>query len=186
VNDPECTSAIAAEPFRRLAWLAPAALAIHEAEEWNILRWYRTHWGNVGDLSNRVVWTWLIFYSLLGFAVAWIATRFRNVRVTAFIIVFFFAFPFLHGFLHVYWVVYFRAYSPGVVTSVGLLIPACALLAGRAVHERLVPLWFVVLSLLLNLPQFVGAIRLGDRLPDEGLPFYRLAEALARLLPGGT
>ena len=60
---------LADQPFRRLVWLAPVALAIHESEEWNILRWYHEHWNNVGDLSNRIVRTWLVFYSVLGLVV---------------------------------------------------------------------------------------------------------------------
>lgn len=59
---------LADQRFPRLVLLAAAALAIYEAEEWDILRWYREHWNNVGDLSNRTVWTWLVFYSLLAAA----------------------------------------------------------------------------------------------------------------------
>jgi Protein of unknown function with HXXEE motif len=177
---------LAERPFGYFVWLAPVALAIHEAEEWNILRWYHDHWNNVGALSNRTVWTWLVFYSVLGFLVTWLATRFRSTKVTACLVVFFFAFPFLHGFLHVYWLFSFGVYSPGVVTSVLLLIPACTALAARALREGLVPPWFVALSLLLNLPQFVGAIRLGDTFPGGGLPFYRLSEAIAQFLFGSA
>lgn len=175
---------IGAQSFRRLVWLAPVSLALHEAEEWNILRWYHDHWSNVGSLSNRTVWTWLVCYGVLGFLVTLLATRFRNEKVTAHIVLFFFAFPFLHGFLHIYWVVFFGAYSPGVVTSVLLIIPVCAMLAVRGLREGLVRPWFVGLSLLLNLPQLISAIRLGDTLPDGGLPFYRLSGGIARLLFG--
>jgi hypothetical protein len=161
---------------------APASLALHEAEEWDILRWYHHYWNNVGALSNRIVWTWLVFYSVLGFLVTLLATRFRSEKVTAYMVVFFFTFPFLHGFLHIYWVFFIGAYSPGVITSVVVLIPVCAALAVRGLRERLVPPWFVGLSLLLNLPQFVGAIRLGDTLPDGSLPFYRLSGNIAPLL----
>jgi Protein of unknown function with HXXEE motif len=174
------------QPLGRLVWLAPAALALHEAEEWNILGWYHEHWANVGDLSNRTIWTWLVFYSLLGFVVMWVATWFHSARVTAYVFVFFFAFPFLHALLHVYWVFYFRAHSPGVVTAVFLLIPVYVFLVARAIRERLVPAWFVALSLLLNLPQFIGALRLGNTLPDGGLPFYRFSGAIARFLFGGA
>lgn len=170
--------------FNHVLWGTALASALHEADEWNILSWYRAHWTNLGALSNRTVWTWLVFFSLLGFTVAWVCTRLRNRRIAAGVSILFFAFPFLHGFLHLYWVFYFGAYSPGVISSVLLLIPACAVLGLRAVREELVPLWFVLLACLLNLPPIVAAIGLGNTLPDGGLPFYRFSAALAQLLFG--
>ena len=85
--------------------------------------------------------------------------------IAAHFAVLFFAFPFLHGFLHIYWVFYFSAYSPGVISAVLLLMPACALLAVRGVRDRLVPRWFIPLACLLNLPPAVAAIRLGRHAP---------------------
>jgi hypothetical protein len=170
--------------FDRAVWGAAAASALHEADEWNILSWYREHWNNVGGLSTRTVWTWLAFFSLLGFAVGFLCTRLRNRRIAAHVAVLFFSFPFLHCFLHLHWVFYFGAYSPGVLSSVLLLIPACALLGARAISEQLVPAWFVLLSCVLNLPPIIGAILLGDTLPDGGLPFYRFSRAIAESLFG--
>ncbi len=48
-------------PFLRFVWILPSAFALHEAEEWNILAWYQEHWTNVGELTNRTVWTHLVF-----------------------------------------------------------------------------------------------------------------------------
>jgi hypothetical protein len=88
------------QPFRRLVWLAPIALALHEAEEWNILRWYQEFWNNVGRLSNTTIRTWLVFNRLLGFAVTGVATRFRSPRATAWIIVSLMTLPFVYELVY--------------------------------------------------------------------------------------
>lgn len=167
--------------FSRLVWLLPTAFAIHEAEEWFILDWYRAYWQNVGNLTVTTVRTWLVFASLVGFALTGLASL-LPVRWTAHVVALVFAFPFLHSFLHIYWVFNFGAYSPGGVTAILMLIPAFVGVMGYAVRHRLAHWWFVVLVCAINLPRVVMAIRLGDTLPDGGLPWYRLSRRIAELL----
>lgn len=170
--------------FLRTICVLPVAYSLHEAEEWNLLAWYDRYWLNVGDLSDRTVHVWLLFSSLLAFAVTGVVMAFRRERLAAWVLLPFFAFPFLHAFLHIYWVFYFRAYSPGVITSALLLIPSFVFVASRAVRDRLVPAWFVAVACLLNLPPVIAGIRLGNVLPDGGLPWYRFSEKLAEVLLG--
>ena len=171
-------------PFLRFAWILPIAFALHEAEEWNILAWYREYWTNVGGLTNRTVWTHLGFVSLVGFAVTGACVAFRRPRIAAFLLLFFFGQPFVHSFLHVYWVPDFGAYSPGVVTAVLFLAPAWVLVALRAVRGGHVPAWFVALICALNLPVLWFGIAVGNTLPDGGLPWYQRSERIAAFLFG--
>ena len=178
-----------AEPTRsrffRLIWLLPLAYSLHEVEEWNILDWYHRHWVNVGTLTETTVRTWLVFSSLAGFAVTAVA-RIVPARLAAHGILLFFGFPLLHAFLHIYWVFYFGSYSPGVVTSALLLIPSFLLVAVYAVRHGLVAWWFIVAVLALNLTSIVRGIRLGNTLPDEGLPWYRLSQRIAEAFLGSS
>jgi hypothetical protein len=170
--------------FLRLVWVLPVAYALHEAEEWNILAWYRQYWLNVGDLGGRAVHTWLVFSSLVGFAVTALAVLPRRPRIAAHVLLLFFGFPFLHAFLHVYWLFFFGAYCPGAATSVLLLAPSFVLVAWRALEARLVRPWFVALACVLNAPQLVRGLSLGNTLPDDGLPWYRLSARIAEALLG--
>lgn len=108
-------------------WLLPAALAVHEFEEWNILEWYRAHWVNLdaGTMTDSSVHVWLLFLSAVGFIVTWVASASLGLRRAARLVVLpVFAVIILgHAGAHIFWTVRFGAYAPGVVTSVLLIIP---------------------------------------------------------------
>ena len=174
-------------PIRRLLWLLPLAFALHELEEWNILDWYRQYWTNVDAelMTQRTVRTHLVWSSVLGFLWTVIATRFKRSTVTLhLVLVYFTVIVFGHTFAHIYWLVDLRAYGPGVVTAVILVIPITVYVFYRAVTEKLVSVGYVGLLVALSLPTPIGGIRLNYRLPDEGLGMYQLAYRLAELLFG--
>ena len=80
------------------------AFAVHGLEEWNILDWYLTQWSNVSVelMTPVIVRTWLVFISGLGFLWTYAGMRFRNPRVAAHVVMFFFIFlPFGHTAAHV-------------------------------------------------------------------------------------
>jgi hypothetical protein len=160
------------------------AFALHEHEEWNILEWYQRYWTNVDPeiFNQRNARTWLAFASLLGFLWAFLATRFRNPKITFQFVLVFFVAVFGHSLAHVYWLFSFEAYDPGVVTSVVLIIPITAYVAYRAIRDGLVSPEYVAVLFALTLPPTVWAIRLGNRLPDGGIPFLRFSSWLADLL----
>ena len=83
----------------RILWLLPVAFALHELEEWNILRWYHENWTNMQpeQMSPAIVQAWLGFITLLGFAWTFVGTRLPNPRLAAHVVMFFFMFlPFGH------------------------------------------------------------------------------------------
>lgn len=63
---------------------------------------------------------------------------------------------------HLYWSVYFQTCAPGVVTAVLLVAPVILGLTVRAVRERLIPLWFAVLTYATVLPTLVATWRAGN------------------------
>jgi len=176
-------------PTRNLVWLLPLAFALHELEEWNIIEWYQRYWSNVDpDLfTRRNSWTWLAFASALGFVWTFVATRFRNEKIVLHtVLLFFVVVVFGHTLAHIYWQFSLETYAPGVVTSALFVIPSTLWIAYRAIHERLVWLPYVVILFLLCIPQFVGAIRIGNRVPDGGIPFLVFASWLADVLRLGA
>ena len=97
------------------------------------------------------------------------------------LLVFFIA-VFSHSLAHVYWQFSLGVYAPGVVTSIMLIIPITAFVTYRAIRERLVSGAFAAVIFALTLLPIAWAIRLDNRLPDEGIPFLRFSSWLADLL----
>ncbi|SRR6266567_7318237 len=87
--------------FLTAIWLLPVALLLHEAEEWNILRWEQRNFVNLPAKTNAGVRTFLVFFTLFGFL--WTALA---------------AGAFLNALQHLFYTLYFRQYTPGVITSV--------------------------------------------------------------------
>jgi hypothetical protein len=177
-------SVLRAIPTRHLGWLLPVAFAIHELEEWNIVAWYQRYWTNVDPtiLNQRNSWTWLAFASLFGFFWTFLASRSRNPTITFHILLVFFIAVFTHSLAHVYWLFSLGVYAPGVVSSISLIIPLTTYVTYRAIRERLVSSVYVAVVFAFTLFPTVWAIRLGNRLPDEGIPFLRFSSWLADLL----
>lgn len=171
-------------PTRRLSWLLPVAFALHELEEWNMAEWYRRYWTNVDPeiVNQRNSWTWLVFASLFGFLWTFLAMRFRNPKVAFHTLLILFAAVFSHCIAHIYWLFSIGVYAPGVVTSVLLIIPITAYVTYRAIRDRLISFVYVAVLLVLTLPSIAWAIRLNNRLPDDGIPFLRFSSWLANFL----
>ena len=175
---------LGAVPTRRLGWLLPAAFALHELEEWNIAEWYRRYWTNVDPsmVNQRNSWTWLAFASLFGLLWTFLATCFRNPKLTFHTLLVFFIAVFSHSLAHVYWLFSLGVYAPGVVTSVLLIIPLTAYVTYRAIRDDFVSPVYVAVLLAVTLPVTAWAIGLDHRLPDGGIPFLRFSSWLADLL----
>jgi hypothetical protein len=109
--------------FHRLAGLLPAAFALHEIEEWNILAWYRQHYGDVPEPTERAVRVGLLAYVLIGLLWTVVALRVRSRRAAAFALLPLALFLLTNAFQHVYWAAHLAAYDPGLVTA---LTSSCA------------------------------------------------------------
>ena len=55
-------------PFRSVIWLLPAALAVHELEEWNIAAWEHAQFENPSDASATAVRLTLLLVVAAGVA----------------------------------------------------------------------------------------------------------------------
>jgi len=147
--------------FCRLVWLLPAAFALHEIEEWNILTWYRQHYGDLPETTDRTVRMGLFAYVSIGLLWTVVALRVRSRREAAFALLPLSLFLLTNAFQHVYWAAHLAAYDPGLVTAVTLLVPVTGVLIWSALRQRLVPTWYVAALVLINVPTVVETIR-GD------------------------
>lgn len=148
--------------FLTAIWLMPFALALHEAEEWNILRWEQRNFVNLPAKTHTGVRAFLVFFTLFGFLWTALAALPNNPKIAAFVFLPFAAGAFLNALQHLFYTVYFNQYAPGVITSVVLYLPITGYLAARAIQENLVPVVYVVALVILAILGPLQTIKAGN------------------------
>ncbi len=173
--------------LQRLVWLLPMAFALHEAEEWNIVPWFRASFTPQTELTDLGARTLLVAFSFAAFLWTGVASLLPTTRMTLLAVLPLFIVAGVGNALtHVYWLFYFGAYAPGVATAALLVAPATLFVSFRAVRERLVPGWFVGILYLLALVPLVAVARAGRTLSPEQLALHRLGTRLAAWLWGAA
>ncbi len=148
--------------FLTAIWLLPIALALHEAEEWNILRWEQHNFVNLPAKTHASVRVFLVFFTLLGFLWTALAALPNNPRIAAFVLLPFAAGAFLNALQHLFYTMYFRQYAPGVITSAVLLLPISGYLTARAIEENVVPVVYVVVLGILAILGLIQTMKAGN------------------------
>ena len=168
--------------FLTAIWLMPFALALHEAEEWNILRWEQRNFVNLPAKTHAGVRAFLVFFTLFGFLWTTLATLPNNPKIAAFVFLPFAAGAFLNALQHLFYTVYFRQYAPGVITSVGLYLPISGYLTVRAIQENLVPIVYVVVLGILAILGLIQTMKAGNTFIPTFRAFSQFGMALSKWL----
>lgn len=168
--------------FLTAIWLLPFAVALHEAEEWNILPWYQRNFVNLPAKTNTSIRTFLVAFTLFGFLFTAFATLPRDPKIAAFVILPFVAGACLNALQHLFYTVYFKQYAPGVVTSVFLYLPLSGYLTFRALEENLVPVGYVLLLAILVAIALIQTIQAGNTFTPMFHAISRLGMALSKWL----
>lgn len=171
-------------PFLTAIWLLPVAVALHEAEEWNILDWYQRNFVNLPAKTHVSIRTFLVFLTLLGFLWTALAAWPNNPTLAAFVLLPFAAGAFLNALQHLYYTLYFRQYAPGVITSVVLYLPIVGYLTARAMAEQLVPVTYVVVLVLLVSLGLRQTMKAGNTFTPAFRAISQFGMALANWLHG--
>ena len=151
--------------FLTAIWLLPVALLLHEAEEWNILRWEQRNFVNLPAKTNVSVRTFLVFFTLFGFL--WTALA---------------AGAFLNALQHLFYTLYFRQYAPGVITSIVLYLPIVGYLTARAIEENLVPVAYVVVLVILTILSLIQTMKAGNIVTPPFRAMSHIGMALSKWL----
>lgn len=155
--------------FLNAIWLLPIAIAIHEAEEWNILNWEQRNFVNLPTKTNASVRTFLVFFTLFGFLLTALIALPNNPKFAAFVLLPYAAGAFLNALQHIFYTIYFQQYAPGLITSILLYLPVTGYLTARAIGENLVPVVYVLALLILTILGLVQTIKAGNTF----IPFFR-------------
>ena len=134
--------------FRRLQWLFPVAVALHNAEEaiW-MPGWDARHAAQLplhppGAFESRLV---LVVLTLAAFAVTYFSARRGPGCIWAYLTFGAIVTMLVNVFVpHVPAAIVFRGYAPGVITALFINLPLTSWSALRAVRERWVVGWRAV------------------------------------------
>jgi len=168
--------------FLTWLWLFVIAFALHEIEEWNILRWYQRNYVDLPPSTDKAVRVWIVLVILVGVVWCAVATLPRNPTFAAYMFLPAIAVAMQNALQHVYWLFQFRQYAPGIVTAVFFLIPLGAHLALRTVWQNYVPVWYVVIFALLLIPGLIQTVQAGNRMTKQIRAIHHLGIKLAGLL----
>ena len=126
--------------FRKLQWLFPIAVTLHSGEEaiW-MPGWALRHGAHLplappDAAEARFA---LVVLTVAAFAVTYLSARTGGNSIWAYLTFGYIVAMLANVFVpHVPATVVFRAYTPGVVTAVGINLPVMSLLVVRALRER--------------------------------------------------
>ena len=168
--------------FLQIMWFFPVAYALHEAEEWNIMRWYARNYKNLPPATDRTARTWIVFSSVAGFVWFLFAALPASSEIAAWLVLPAIALVIQNALQHIYWLFHFRQYAPGVVTSVMLLVPIGGYLVFGAVQQRYVPVWYVALWGGLMVPGLVQTVRAGNEMTAPVRAIHHWGIRLSKLI----
>jgi len=139
-------------PVYLLVLSLPVMFALHEFEEWNILRWYKKHYTGIPESTDRSIRVWIIFISILIFGVSGIALLFVENRIIfSILMVALSAFMITNIIQHVIWTIQYRDYSVGLITA-GILLGVVVFVNISLFNAGLINAWFYVLSGYILIP----------------------------------
>ena len=176
------TQAILKIPYRKLVWLLPIVLALHELEEWNIKHWNAANFVNSPDTPESAIRAVLILVVFIGFAITAISCLFKNPSVTAYIsLPFFILVVFNNSISHIYWQLNWGVYAPGVITAAFLNIPIILLLSWHALANKLVSLIFLLTLYVSSIPSLIFTVKQGRIFPEVMLKVHELGINLSNI-----
>ena len=148
-------------------WVFVVAFALHEAEEWNIMRWYQRNYIDLPPTTDRAARTWIVFISMMGLVWCIAGTLPGNPTIAAFVLLPAIALALQNSLQHIYWLFYFKQYAPGIVTSVVFLIPLGVYLTIQAIWQNYVPIWYVGILALVIIPGLLQTVKAKNRMTPQ-------------------
>lgn len=146
--------------FRKLIFLVPIMLFLHEMEEWNILNWYHRHGIELPQgMTNLDARTWLLFISLIGFLWAMVSLIPKNRKISGYIIVTAIFICLINSIQHLVLIFSYHEYTPGFMFGFIISVPIYIYIIIRAINDKIISLWYpVVISVIVLIPISLDAI----------------------------
>ncbi len=161
--------------------LIPISFAVHEFEEWNILKWYKKHYKDIPESTNASIRIWVVLISVIIFAMTLLALALINYTfLFSPLLVLISAFISVNVIQHIIWTIQYKDYSIGLSTA---LITLCVLIY---VHFNvmmlgLVNAWFYLIMIYAIVP-ILKTIQSPHIMTREIRGVHELGIALERLI----
>ena len=175
-------SALGQVNFLTVLGLFPIAFALHAAEEWNIMKWYRRNYADLPPATDRSAPTWIAFISLIGFVWFGVAVLPGSPEVGAFVTLPAIALAMQNAVQHVSWLFRYKQTAPGVVTSISLVIPIGGYIVVRAMQQEYAPSWYVAMWIVLIVPGLVQTVRASNEMTPPMRIIHRLGIKLSTMI----
>lgn len=166
--------------FTLLLWIFAIAFALHEVEEWNIMKWYQRNFVDLPPTTDKGVRSWIVFISLIGFIWCFIAVLPGNPKIAMYVFIPAIAVALQNSLQHVYWLIYFRDYPPGVITAVLLLLPLGSYIIIEAIQKEFIPVWYVALWAVLIIPGLAQTVRAGNTMTSPMRAMHNFGNTLSQ------
>lgn len=147
--------------IRKLQWLFPIAVTLHNAEEaiW-MSRWTASHAVQlpVRPPGAAEMWAALVVFTVAAFAVTYLSTRRGPESIWAYLTFGYIVAMLANVFVpHVPAAIVFRGYAPGVLTAVLINLPVMSILAIRMLRDGWVRGWKVTVF-GVGVPLMLGGV----------------------------
>lgn len=163
-------------------WVFVLGFAVHEFEEWNILRWYQRNFAELPHSTNTSVRVWIGLVILIGVVWGTVATISGNPVLAGYIFLPAVFVVLQNALQHVYWQIFFKQYSPGFITAVFCLIPLGFYLIVQAVLWYDIPFLYAGLLSLLIIPGLVQTVQAKNRMTKQIRAIHHLGIKLTEFL----
>lgn len=168
--------------YQRVMWIMPAALTVHELEEWNIKDWYTANFVGAPDTPEYAIRAILVMVTAVGMLVTTIACFFRSSSIAAYItLTFFILVAFNNSIQHIYWQLAWGVYAPGVISASALNIPIILLVTLHAYVNNLVKPTFLVVAYATCIPVLVAVMQQGREFPALMLRAHHFGMQLSNI-----
>ncbi len=144
------------EVLRKLFFVVPIVLFIHEMEEWNIFHYHQKNY-QTGEIKESILGTrlWLFFLSLIGFVWTAICYLIPNLTISTAIMMILIDFTILNSLQHIVLTLKTKKYNPGFLFG-GLIAIFVAIIAiMNILYHKIIPTWGMILLLCLILPVLI-------------------------------
>src|SRR2546422_671570 len=126
-------------PFRRMQWLFPIAVTLHNGEEALFMpSWVSDHRGQIPlHPSAAAIWVALLLLTAVAYAITALSAKHGRQSVWAYLLFGYVAAMLINVFVpHVPAAMVFGTYAPGVITAVLIDLPIMSILLFQAVRDQ--------------------------------------------------
>jgi hypothetical protein len=147
------------EVLKKVLFIVPLVLFIHEMEEWNIYAYHKRSYKNVVAeetiLGGRL---WLIFLSLGGLAWTVICFFIPNLVASIVLMMLLIDFTILNSIQHIGMSMKTKQYNPGLIFGGIVAMIVAVIVIRNILFYRVIPTWCMILLLCLIIPPLIETI----------------------------